>query len=610
MAPISNASRLAEFGSGIGTDGAVIQVDNINKRVGIGTTNPQGMLQVGQGVTVYGSTGIVSATEYWGDGSNLDGLVSAAVTQYIAADSITSSGIVTITNTTDATSTSTGALIISGGVGIAKSLHVGQNITIGGTLTYEDVTNVDSIGVVTARSGVNISGGQLLVGSGVTIGNAGVATFSGTGDVHLLDSVKLNVGDGSDLQVYHNGTHSYVQHTYASGNFFIESAANIAFKVNTNESALNLNSNGSAEIYHDNSKKWETTNDGTVTTGISTATGGLAINADSKNLTIGAGEDLKLYHNGSHSYADNGTGSLFVRSDNQMYFQATNGDRYADFVDGGAVKLYYSNAAENKKFETTNDGVVITGICTADGVRVGDSEEIILGVGNDFKLRHDGTDNHIASANGAININVADTETAAVFTPNGSVDLYHDNVLTFSTQAAGITVQGGEGGSAQINLFSDEGDDNEDKWRITKESGNHSFRIQNYSTGSWVTGLTLDQSNNATFAAAVSDSKGDVRQIIYQNKTGSYTLVATDAGKAIHISTGGVTIDNSIFSAGDAVTIVNNSGSSQTITQGSGVTLYNTGDDGSTGNKTLKGRGICTVWFSSASIGYITGNFE
>ena len=121
--------------------------------------------------------------------------------------------------------------------------------------------------------------------------------------------------------------------------------------------------------------------------------------------------------------------------------------------------------------------------------------------------------------------------------------------------------------------------------------------------------LTLDSSQNATFAGSVSDSKGDVRRIIYQNKTSGYTLVAADAGKAIHISTGGVTINNSLFSAGDAVTIVNNSGSTQTITQGSGVTLYDTGDDGSTGNKTLKARGMATVWFSSASVGYISGNF-
>ena len=86
MSPISNASKLAEFGSGIGTDGAILQVDNTNKRIGIGTTNPQGMLQVGTGVTVYGSTGIVSATAFYGDGSNLDGVTSSGLGTALNAD--------------------------------------------------------------------------------------------------------------------------------------------------------------------------------------------------------------------------------------------------------------------------------------------------------------------------------------------------------------------------------------------------------------------------------------------------------------------------------------------------------------------------------------------
>ena len=81
MSPISNASRLADFGSGIGTQGAVIQVDNTNQRVGIGTTNPQAMLQVGTAISMFGSTGIVSATEFYGDGSNLDGVVSGVDVQ-------------------------------------------------------------------------------------------------------------------------------------------------------------------------------------------------------------------------------------------------------------------------------------------------------------------------------------------------------------------------------------------------------------------------------------------------------------------------------------------------------------------------------------------------
>ena len=76
---LSNASRLADFGSGIGTQGAVIQVDNTNARLGIGTTNPQGMLQVGTGVTVYGTTGIVSATAFFGDGSGLDGVSASGL---------------------------------------------------------------------------------------------------------------------------------------------------------------------------------------------------------------------------------------------------------------------------------------------------------------------------------------------------------------------------------------------------------------------------------------------------------------------------------------------------------------------------------------------------
>jgi len=46
------------------------------QNVGIGTTNPQADLQVGTGVTVYGNAGIVSATEFWGDGSNLTGVIS------------------------------------------------------------------------------------------------------------------------------------------------------------------------------------------------------------------------------------------------------------------------------------------------------------------------------------------------------------------------------------------------------------------------------------------------------------------------------------------------------------------------------------------------------
>ena len=72
---ISNATRLSDFGSGIGTQGAVLKVDNTNKRVGIGTTDPQAMLHVGQNITMDGgASGVITATSFVGSGVNLTGV--------------------------------------------------------------------------------------------------------------------------------------------------------------------------------------------------------------------------------------------------------------------------------------------------------------------------------------------------------------------------------------------------------------------------------------------------------------------------------------------------------------------------------------------------------
>ena len=107
-------------------------------------------------------------------------------------------------------------------------------------------------------------------------------------------------------------------------------------------------------------------------------------------------------------------------------------------------------------------------------------------------------------------------------------------------------------------------------------------------------------------ASTVSDSKGNVRSIPNNHTTSAYTLVVADAGKCVTNTTGGVTVNTSIFSAGDAVTIINHSGSDITITQGSSMTIYNTAD-AATGNRTLAGRGMATLYFTANNIAYISG---
>jgi len=65
---------------------------------------------------------------------------------------------------------------INCGIITATSGSFSGNVSVGGTLTYEDVKNVDSIGIITARSGIAVTGGQLTVGVAFSVGAAGVVT--------------------------------------------------------------------------------------------------------------------------------------------------------------------------------------------------------------------------------------------------------------------------------------------------------------------------------------------------------------------------------------------------------------------------------------------------
>ena len=105
----------------------------------------------------------------------------------------------------------------------------------------------------------------------------------------------------------------------------------------------------------------------------------------------------------------------------------------------------------------------------------------------------------------------------------------------------------------------------------------------------------------------VRDSLGDLRSLPQNNTSGTYTLVASDAGKHVR-ATGNITIPSGTFSTGDMITIYNNSGSAIDIIQGSSTTVYNS-NDASTGNKSLSARGLCTILCESNNGFVASGNF-
>ena len=118
--------------------------------------------------------------------------------------------------------------------------------------------------------------------------------------------------------------------------------------------------------------------------------------------------------------------------------------------------------------------------------------------------------------------------------------------------------------------------------------------------------LTVDGS-----AGSVSDSMGSLRDIPLNDEStnASYTLVASDAGKVVHVhsTTATVVVPNSVFSVGNTVTILNGGTGNIAVNQGSGFALRNTAD-GSSGNRTLAQFGMATIYFSGAAVGYISGS--
>ena len=223
---------------------------------------------------------------------------------------------------------------------IKDSVSLSGNVSVGGTLTYQDVTNVDALGVGTFRSGINVSGGQLDVGSNVKIGNAGIVTASNfkTGVTNLhstgltLTGGQLDVG--SNIKV---GTAGVVTATS-----FVGSGANLtgidATKIitgNTQVQTIDTGSDGHIKFTTEGTEKVRINSSGHMGLGVTPNTN-WPTNADFKALQIGTGacvfgrgsgdEDrggiaVNWYSTGSaNKYIGNGNAARIYLADGNIYF--------------------------------------------------------------------------------------------------------------------------------------------------------------------------------------------------------------------------------------------------------------------------------------------------
>ena len=206
-----------------------IRANKITDKIGTGAIELEkgAHLPIGMGITGAGGlniTGVVTATSFSGNGAALTGIDATALKDpagnikiQAQASGAVYTGIHTFTtlNATTITPTTVNATTVNATTVNATTGTFTGSVSIGGTLTYEDVTNIDSVGVITARSGIDCNG-DIDVDGHTNLDNVnivGVTTFAGnifpgTDSLHNIGSngvrfanayVDTYYGDGSNL---------------------------------------------------------------------------------------------------------------------------------------------------------------------------------------------------------------------------------------------------------------------------------------------------------------------------------------------------------------------------------------------------------------------------
>ena len=201
-------------------------------------------------------------------------------------------------------------------------LTVPGTISIGGTLTYEDVTSVDSVGIVTARglsifgntTGLNATGVSTFTDDVTFTGAAANIIFDKSDNaLEIADDAKVTFGTGADCTFTHSGSDFAITEATGNLNLKLTSSGNIHLRHN-NESMLRAIANDTVEIYYNDNKRLHTTPSGVDVTGTLNVTGvsthtGLAQFANTINLTHASAGQNYIYFNEDLQFAKNGTGT-------------------------------------------------------------------------------------------------------------------------------------------------------------------------------------------------------------------------------------------------------------------------------------------------------------
>ena len=314
-----------------------IRANKITNKLGTGAIELEkgAHLPIGMGITGAGGlniTGVMTATSFSGSGAALTGIDATAIKDsggnvkvQAQASGAVYTGIHTFTTLNS--STLTGTLQTAAqpnitSVGTLSSLNVSGSVSVGGTLTYEDVINVDSVGIVTAREGIFIP-----------------------------DTKEIKIGNTAaspDIKIYHDGSDSRIHNL--TGNFLIRNEAasgNIFLRTKTSESAIDCIPDGAVKLYWNGNPKLETSTSGVTVTGTVAATAYTGDGSGLSGVSVGITTEALVKTNGQ-------TASLNLAKDDHKV--TATGTVTID-VTGGSE-------AESHTLRIVNSGIATVGFST------------------------------------------------------------------------------------------------------------------------------------------------------------------------------------------------------------------------------------------------------
>ena len=455
--------------------------------------------------------------------------------------------------------TGAGGLNISGVVTAASAVFSG-NVTIGGTLTYEDVTNIDAVGVITAQSGVNISGGEFKVGTAVTVGSVGVSTFTKNVNIEGNVAIGLKGATASSLtpvlQLHKKASSatSYLHITNTdsgvtnSDGFLIGfNGSNDALIFNKESTPLRFATAGAEQmrIAADGKVGIDSTAPNyqlDVGNSVGSATT-VFINATNQAQSLASRAELRLGY--SHS---GGKAVGYVRLDeaatNSFDGNVTIGVPYNNGSGGSStqvpIKFKGSTTSDNGNIEIYGTAAGISSVTwdgSANTLIFKDGSYAAFGDSSDLKIFHASGNSYIEDAgtgglvllsNGTLIETKFGAEHAIKCTKDAQVDLYHDNSIKLTTTSTGSQTTG----EAIADSFgqrlrnSNTGSTNDNYWKIGSYTGNGSegfiatwIGTAGYSSGQQISGAM-------TLHARVSN--GSTLEGIYTGETSGGALAVKD----------------------------------------------------------------------------------